>query len=87
MTVQADLQVIVPRGASWYDRFLLERFAKWMGEKDRTERYRLDVGSVHACLSGGVSLEQMLAFLRRVSGNRLPPVVIRSLQDWATDQK
>jgi hypothetical protein len=85
MTVQADLQVTVPRGASWYDRFLLERFAEWMGEKDGTARYRMDAGSVRACLSSGVTLPQILAFLRRVSGNRLPAAAVRSLQSWAAD--
>ena len=87
MTVQGDLQVLVPHGASWYDRFLLERFATWVSEKDGTAHYRMDARSVHACVSSGVTLEQMLAFLRRVSGNRLPPAAVRSLQDWATDQK
>jgi hypothetical protein len=85
MTVQADLQVMVPRGASWYDRFLLERFAEWMGEKDGMARYRMDAGSVQACLSGGATLEQILAFLRRVTGNRLPPEAVRALQSWAAD--
>jgi hypothetical protein len=85
MTVQADLQVIVPRGASWYDRFLLERLARWIGEENGTARYRMDAGSVRACLSDGVTLEQILAFLQRVSGNRLPPAVVRSLQSWAAD--
>jgi hypothetical protein len=82
MIVQADLQVMVPRGASWYDRFLLERFAQWVDEKDGMARYRMDAGSVRACLSGGVTLEQILAFLRRVTGGRLPSGVVRALQSW-----
>jgi hypothetical protein len=73
---------MVPRGASWYDRFLLERFAQWVDEKDGMARYRMDAGSVRACLSGGVTLEQILAFLRRVTGGRLPSGVVRALQSW-----
>ena len=87
MTVLADLHVMVPREASWYDRFLLERVAEWIAEKDGTARYRLDAGSVQAYLASGATLQQILAFLRRASGNRVPPAVVRSLQDWATDQK
>jgi hypothetical protein len=45
----------------------------------------MDAGSVRECLSSGVTLPQILAFLRRVSGNRLPPAVVRSLQSWTMD--
>jgi hypothetical protein len=83
MIVQSDLQVLVPRGASWYDRFLLERFAQWVDDKDGVARYRMDAGMVRAYLSGGVTMEQILAFLRRVTGNRLPPGVVGTLQSWA----
>jgi hypothetical protein len=83
MIVRADLQVMVPRGASWYDRFVLERFAEWMGEEDGMARYRMDAGSVQASLSGGATVQQILAFLRRVTGNRLPPGAVRALRSWA----
>ena len=83
IVVQDDLQVVVPAGASWYDRFLLERFAEWIEERDGAARYRLRARSVRACLSGGVTVQQVLAFLRRVSGGRLPPGVVRALQSWA----
>jgi hypothetical protein len=83
MTVQADMRVVVPPGASWYDRFLLERLAEWTGEKDGLVRYRLDARSLQEYLSSGATLEQVLAFLQRVSGNRLPPAVVRTLQSWA----
>ena len=85
MTVQAGLQVMVPRGASWYDRFLLERFARWVDEKEGIARYRLDAESARAYLAGGVTVKQILAFLRRVTGNHLPPDVARTLQSWAKD--
>ena len=83
MRVQADLQVVVPPGVSWYDRFLLERFARWVGEKDGLARYHLDGELVRAYLAGGVTIERIRAFLRRVTGNRLPPEVTHALQSWA----
>ncbi len=83
--MQPDLHVLVPRGASWYDRFLLERFARWSDEKEGIARYRLEAGTVRAYLAEGVSVEQILAFLRRVTGDRLPPKVVRTLQSWAAN--
>jgi hypothetical protein len=87
MTVQADLQVMVPREASWYDRFLLERLARWLDETGTMARYRLDSAAVRAYLSTGVTMEQILAFLRRVTGNRLPPGMVRALQSWAASRE
>jgi hypothetical protein len=82
--VQPDLQVIVPREASWYDRFLLERSARWVEERREFARYTLDRGAVLACVASGVSVEQILAFLQRVSAQRVPERVARILRAWST---
>ena len=83
IVVQPDFQVLVPHSASWYDRFLLERFAQWAGEKDGVARYMIRADSVRACLARGATWKQILAFLRRATGNRVPPSVQRALQSWA----
>ncbi len=80
--VQADRQVIVPHNASWYDRFLLERFARWVGEEEGFARYVLDAASVRAGLQQGISTDQVLAFLRRATNNRLPEPVARALKAY-----
>lgn len=82
--VQSDLQVIVPSEAGWYDRFLLERFARWVEERKEFARYALDRNAVLACVASGVSVEQVLAFLRRVSAQRVPERVARTLRAWST---
>jgi len=80
--VQADRQVIVPHKASWYDRFLLERFARWVDEEPRFARYVLDASSMRACLMQGISIDQVLTFLRRATNNKLPESVARALKAY-----
>ncbi|MDY7042275.1 MAG: helicase-associated domain-containing protein, partial [Chloroflexota bacterium] len=45
--------------------------------------YRLTPLALARALSENVSVEQVLAFLERVSGGRVPPNVSVSLRDWA----
>lgn len=80
LVVQPDLSVLVPPKASWYDRFLLERFARWVEDKEGTACYRIDAASLRACLASGVTMGQILAFLRRATHNRLPQAAVRALQ-------
>lgn len=77
LTVQSDLQVIVPHGASWYDRFLLERFARWVNEGTESARYRIDARSIRGCVEQGSGPDQILAFLRRASAGRVPATVVK----------
>ncbi len=82
IVVQSDFQVFVPHSASWYDRFLLERFAHWIEEKEGVTRYVIRADSVRTCLERGATWKQILAFLRRATGNRVPASVQRALQAW-----
>nr|MBC7245436.1 hypothetical protein [Chloroflexota bacterium] len=83
IVVNPNFQVLVPHSASWYDRFLVERFAHWVDERDGITRYVIRADSVRACLASGVTWKQILAFLRRATGNRVPEPVQRALQSWA----
>jgi len=82
--VQPDFKVTVPLGASWYDRFLLERFARWVDERHGVAHYAIDSGSVRAAAKREVTVQQIHAFLRRVTGGRLPKQVLRALKSWAS---
>ncbi len=82
IVLQPDLQVLVPREASWYDRFLLERFARWIDEQHGTVRYAIDAASVHTALQKGITIRQIKAFLRRASQGRVPGEMIRILDSW-----
>jgi hypothetical protein len=82
IVVQADFQVQVPSTLSWYDRFLLERFAQWLDEQSGVARYLIDAKSVAAALQRGVTIAQIEAFLRRTTGGRVPTQVTRALRAW-----
>ncbi len=82
-----SVQVTVPREASWYDRFLLERFARWMDEQPGLTRYAIDAASVRACLESGVSIDRILAFLRRVTRGQMSAQAQRTLQAWAKERR
>jgi hypothetical protein len=82
LIVQPNLQVVVPREASWYDRFLLERFAHWVDERQTSAHYVINAASVRTCLESGASIEQIIAFLKRATGGRLPNQVERALRAW-----
>jgi hypothetical protein len=80
--LRSDLSVLVPIRGNWYDRFLVERFARWVEEHEGIARYEIDRNSVARAASAGVSIPQIEAFLRRVSGGRVPARVHRALEAW-----
>ncbi len=77
-----DFQVTVPLLASWYDRFLLERFSRWVGEQGGVAHYQIDAASLRLALEKGVTVRQIQTFLRRVTGGQVPEQVLRALQAW-----
>ena len=81
--VRPDLSVAVAAGAQWYDRWLLGRFANWSGSRRGMAIYRIDGTALRACLQEGATLRQILAFLKRVSGGRLPAETAESLRALA----
>jgi len=83
IVVQPNFQVVVPHEASWYDCFLLERFARWLDEEQGTAHYVIDTASVRASLQKGITVRQIQAFLLRVTGGKVPPQVLRTLRSWA----
>jgi hypothetical protein len=74
---------MVPLAADWYDRFLVERFARWLKEQDGAAHYVIDADSVRSALERGVTVRQMHAFLRRVTGRPVPRQVLHALKSWA----
>jgi hypothetical protein len=81
MVVQPDLTVLVPASGSLYDRFQLERIATWLSSGE-TYAYRLTRGSLARGLRQGIKTEMILAFLKRVSGGKVPRNVVSALRNW-----
>ena len=86
IVLRSDLSIVVPSTASWYDRFLVERFASWVGEREQGMLYKLDRHSVARALSRGVIGPQIEAFLKRATGDRLPVELQRALKAWGLDR-
>jgi hypothetical protein len=81
--LRPDSSIVVPAAAEWYDRWLLGRFATWVGSRQGAALYRFDAGALRASLQEGVTLPQILAFLKRVSGGRVPAQIAESLRSLA----
>jgi hypothetical protein len=82
MIIQSSMDVWVPEGASWYDRFLLERIARWRGRESTGCHYVLERDSVRTGVGQGITTTQILSFLRRVTQNHLPHKVISLVKTW-----
>ena len=81
MVVQPDFTIIAPASGSLYDRFQLERIATWLSSGD-TYAYRPTRDSLARGLRQGIKTEMILAFLKRVSGGKVPSNVVSALRNW-----
>jgi len=82
IAVDTDLTVRALAGGNLYDRFQLARIAEWQASGE-VFVYRITRTSLSRALSQGIRVDQVLAFLKRVTGDRLPPKVIETLRGWA----
>lgn len=82
VVITPDLKVRVPPATPLYDRFQLARISAWEASGEEFV-YRLTPAALARALSEKVSVEQVLAFLERISGGRVPPNVSLALRGWA----
>jgi len=80
-----ELRLNIPSTMDWYDRFLLERFSAWLTEDALVAEYAIDARTVGNAVRRGVTLPQMLGFLRRISGSRLPAACEQLLRHWGAE--
>ena len=81
MVVQPDFTIIVPAEGNLYDRFQLERIATWQSSGSHYI-YRLTRDSLARGVRQGIKIEMVLAFLKRVSGGKVPRNVVSALRNW-----
>ncbi|MFQ5812859.1 MAG: helicase-associated domain-containing protein [Anaerolineae bacterium] len=81
MIVQPNFTIIAPAGGSLYDRFQLERVAAWQSSGE-SYVYRITRDSLACGLRQGIKIEMILAFLKRVSGGKVPRNVVSALRNW-----
>jgi len=82
ITVQRDFTILVPREASLYDRFQVERFATWTGTTERHYNYIITKSSLAGALQRGIKVDMILAFLKRATGEKVPSNVAQALRRW-----
>lgn len=82
MAVDADLTVRALAGGGLYDRFQLARIAEWRASGE-VFVYRITHTSLNRALSQNIRPDQVLAFLKRVTGDRLLPQAVDTLRSWA----
>lgn len=82
LSVHADGTIDVPRSADRYQRFQTARIAAWVAAGE-TYRYRLTPASLAQAGKQGIQVEQVLSFLGRASGERLPGALVQALRRWA----
>ncbi len=79
--VEADGTIRVALTQSAYERYQLERIATWQSQSD-VALYRLSDESVWEGYNGAITVPQMLAFLKRISGDRVPASLALTMQAW-----
>jgi len=80
-TVDTRLRVTIRVRDSRYQRYQLERLAQWEGQ-DGVARYWLSEDAVWQAQNSGVTADQILAFLRRITKDRVPEIVVQTLRAW-----
>lgn len=81
LVVAPDLTIQAPLEGSLYDRFQVARFAERM--KDAPPfGYRITSDSLARSREQGIALSQIVAFLERATGGKLPRNVLLLLADW-----
>ncbi len=81
IVVQPDFTIIAPARGSLYDRFQLGRIAAWQSSGD-SYVYRITQDSLARGLRQGIGIEMILAFLKRVSDDKVPQNVVSALRNW-----
>jgi len=84
LTVSPELTIWAPLEGHLYDRFQVARFAQGIpvGENAPPFTYRLTPESLARSREQGITLRQIVAFLKRASGGELPDNVPLLLANW-----
>jgi hypothetical protein len=86
--------ISVPVQMSRYERAQIARFTAWLDppplraadpqadDTDAAYRYRLTPQAIARVADEGFNLGRIITFLQRLSGNNVPPNVLKMLQSW-----
>ena len=80
-SISDDFIITLTVQGTLYERYQLERLAEWVSQ-DKLAKYKITEESIWEGISSGITIEQILRFLERISDGRVSPVVIRALHAW-----
>lgn len=94
-TVGQELTVRISLTNTAYERYQLERFAEWLGQESdphapedaRVARYRITDRSLRTSQEAGIKIEQIVGFLKRITGEQVPSDATLQLLAWAARQE
>ena len=81
-TVDEEMAVRIPTAGTLYDRYMLERFAEWRAQDATAAIYDITIDSVSRGVDAGIKIDQILAFLKRITAEAVPESVLRELLAW-----
>lgn len=81
LNLQNDGTILVPRTLGRYERFQLARITGW-GAAGDPYTYRLTAAGLQQAASQGIDGDAIRAFLRRVTGDRVPPSINQMIDQW-----
>jgi hypothetical protein len=79
--IDDDFLVTLPVEGTLYERYQLERLTEWLSQ-DKTARFRITEESIWESINSGITMEQILRFLERISAGQISPAVLRALHAW-----
>ncbi|NLX43489.1 MAG: hypothetical protein GXY79_08445 [Chloroflexi bacterium] len=81
-TLDSHLFLSARTGQSRYQRYQVERLAVWQEQDAQQAHYRLTEDSIWQALNAGITHEQILSFLQRITGHGVPEIATRLLDAW-----
>ena len=79
--VQPNFEILLPRSASWTNRWALSQFAL-LEQQDQMLKYRLDKTYLMNALKRGLPADDVLAVLKNLSPYPLPENLVITIQQW-----
>lgn len=79
--VQPNFEILLPRSASWTNRWALSQFAV-LEQQDQMLKYRLDKVYLMNALKRGLAADDVLSILKNLSTYPLPENLVLTVQQW-----
>ncbi len=83
ITVQANAELIVPRGADRVTRYQIARISAWDAPDRLGHHFRLTPSALQIANEQGLNTSHILMLLEKAGEGKLPPSVVRAVERWS----